>query len=228
MSARVRSKACRLFACILDLFRLGAHGLLVMCANGTFVLALLAAFCERSTAEEANSSLMSLHFGETTIVFERKTINWISGYQKRPDQLSESTIILSNNASVFFTPPFAIPACLEIGQVLLTYQTVEPILRQRLFLDYTPTATEFRGISRLMPPSGRPILDLYQFEASDLTDFWGEQITFYREPPTINVKIQLTRDAHMRVAATAGRCFFESGEATIRHLILFVRSKIKK
>lgn len=117
---------------------------------------------------------------------------------------------------------------MDIGQVVLINQTIEPIVRQRLFLDYTPTSTEFRGITQLRPPSGRPILDLYQFEASDLKDFWGEQITFYREPPTTNVKIQLTRDAHLRVPATAERCFFERGEATIRQLISVINGKIKK
>ncbi len=43
-----------------------------------------------------------------------------------------------------------------------------------------------------------------------------------------HLNIQLTRDTQMRVAATAGRCFFERGEATIRQLISFVNGKIKK
>ncbi|MGX1167937.1 hypothetical protein AB7M16_004203 [Bradyrhizobium sp. USDA 372] len=190
--------------------------------------ALLAAPIDPSSPQEPQSSLLELRFGATTIVVEKKTINWISGYQKKPDQLTESTITVPNNGSVFFTPPFEVPRCLEIGQVLLTHQTIEPTVRQPLFVDYTPMASEFRGISQLRPPSGRPILDLYQFEASDLKDFWGEQITFYREPPTINVRIQLTRDTHLRVPATAERCFFEQGEATIWQLISFVTGKIKK
>lgn len=103
----------------------------------------------------------------------------------------------------------------------------EPIVRQRLFVNYTRSETEFRDISRLMPPSGRPRLDLYQFDATDLKDYWGEQITFYRQPPMTHVKIQLTHDVQMRFAATVERCFFECGEATIRHLISFVNSKVK-
>lgn len=183
---------------------------------------------EPSPTQKAQSGLLELRFGATTIAFERGEINSISGYQKKPDQLAESTLILPNNASVFFTPPFAIPACLEIGQVILTNQTIEPVVRQRLFVDYTPTATEFPGISQLRSPSRQSAPDIYQFEASDLKDFWGEQITFYRQPPMTRLNIQLTRDVEMSVAATVERCFFEHGEATIRQLISFVTGKIKK
>lgn len=187
---------------------------------------VLAASIDPSPAQEAQSGLLELRFGATSIAFERSEINWVSGHGKPSS--SDWTLTVERNASVFFTPPFGIPACMDIGQVVLINQTIEPIVRQRLFLDYTPTSTEFRGITQLRPPSGRPILDLYQFEASDLKDFWGEQITFYREPPTTNVKIQLTRDAHLRVPATAERCFFERGEATIRQLISVINGKIKK
>ncbi|MCK1358101.1 hypothetical protein [Bradyrhizobium sp. 199] len=228
MRARATNNAYGLFASFRSQFQLATQGLFIECAKVILLVAPLSAFCEQSRAEDASRSLMSLHFGETTIVFEKKTLNWISGYQKRPDQLAESTINLRNNASVFFTPPFAIPACLEIGQVVLSYETIAPILRQPLFISYAPTATEYQGISQLKPPSGRPVLDLYQFEASDLKDFWGQQITFYREPPTTNVKIQLTRDTHLRVPATTGRCFFERGEATIRQLISSISDKIKQ
>lgn len=60
-----------------------------------------------------------------------------------------------------------------------------------------------------------------------MKDFWGEQITFYRQPPMIRVNIQLTRDVEMHVAATVERCFFEHGEAIIRQLISFVNGKVK-
>ncbi|MBB4382953.1 hypothetical protein [Bradyrhizobium sp. SBR1B] len=187
---------------------------------------VLAAPIDLSAAQEAQSGLLELRFGATTFAFERGEIGWVSGHGK-PDR-SVPTLTVARNASVFFKPPFDIPACLDIGQVVITNQTIEPIVRQRLFLGYTPAVTEYRGISQLRPPSGRPILDLYQFEASDLKDFWGEQITFYRESLATDVKIQLTRDTHLRVAATAERCFFERGEAAIRQLISFVIGKIKK
>lgn len=60
-----------------------------------------------------------------------------------------------------------------------------------------------------------------------MKDFWGEQITFYRQPPMARVNIQLTRDVEMHVAATVERCFFERGEAIIRQLISFVNGKVK-
>jgi hypothetical protein len=184
-----------------------------------------------SSAQDLPSDTIDLHFGATTVVLERNALLSVAGRGKSdlgntqkfdisPD--GPASVALPSQVLTGFSPP-----CEPITRILMQHRAVPPILRQDSFRNLRPTPIQIGGISRLEPPSGSSILELYQFDSEELRDFWGEKITFYQGAPLIHVDIQVTRDMRVALATSARQCFFERGEIFARQLRSFVISKIK-
>jgi hypothetical protein len=194
-------------------------------------LAFLTVSAPPSFAQDVLSDAIELHFGATTVVLDRNSVLGVGGLGKfnlgnaqkfdiSPD--GPVTVALPPQVLISFSPP-----CEPITEILMLHGTVPPITRQPLFSGYRPTSTKIGGVSRLEPSSGHSILELYRFDSDDLRDFWGEQITFYRSAPLIQIGIQFTRDMRVRLAISARQCFFERGETFMRQLRSFVLSTVK-
>jgi hypothetical protein len=182
-------------------------------------------------AQDLPADAVELRFGATTVVLDRNALLSVAGRGKSdlgttqkfdisPD--GPASVALPSQVLTGFSPP-----CEPITRILMQHRAVPPILRQDLFRNLRPTPIQIGGISRLEPPSGSSILELYQFDSDELRDFWGEKITFYQGPPLIHMDIQVTRDMRLALATSARQCFFERGEIFARQLRSFVISKIK-
>jgi hypothetical protein len=97
----------------------------------------------------------------------------------------------------------------------------------RCFNGLQPRKTKFEGISKLEPTSGRPTLDLYQFDSDQLRDFWGDQIGFYRSGTLVRLKLQITPDLRIELGTAAKECFFERGKIFVSQLRAFIARIIK-
>jgi hypothetical protein len=184
-----------------------------------------------SFAQDLPADAVELRFGATTVVLDRTALLSVAGRGKSdlgttqkfdisPD--GPASVALPSQVLAGFSPP-----CEPITRILMQHRTVPPILRQTTFRHLRPTSVQIPGISRLEPPSGSSILELYQFDSEELRDFWGEQITFYQGAPLIRMDIQFTRDLQVSLATSARQCFFERGEVFARQLRSFVTSQIR-
>jgi hypothetical protein len=184
-----------------------------------------------SFAQDLPADAVELRFGATTVVLDRNDLRSVAGRGKSdlgnrqkfdisPD--GPASVALPSQVLTGFSPP-----CEAITSILMQNRAVPPILRQTMFLNLRPIPIQIGGISRLEPPSGSSILELYQFDSEELRDFWGEQITFSQEAPLIHLDIQVTRDLRIVLGTSARQCFFERGEVFARQLRSFVLSKIR-
>jgi hypothetical protein len=184
-----------------------------------------------SFAQDLPADAVELRFGATTVVLDRNALLSVAGRGKSDlGSTQKFDISPDGPASVALPPQVGMgfsPPCEPITRILMQHRAVPPILRQTTFRHLRPTSIQIAGISRLEPPSGSSILELYQFDSEELRDFWGEQITFYQGAPLINMGIQFTADMRIELATLARQCFFERGEVFARQLRSFVISQIR-
>ena len=119
------------------------------------------------------------------------------------------------------------PPCETIPSILIVHGTLPRRADNPLYSGLQSRKIRFNDISKLEPASGRPLLDLYQFDSNQLQDFWGDQIDFYKSGPLIRVKIQITHDLRIDLGTSATECFFERGEVFITQLRAFIFGIIK-
>jgi hypothetical protein len=192
---------------------------------------LIALLPSVAPAQDGPPATVELRFGGTTVVMDWTLILAIGGRGKRDLLPAEAFDIDPDGPVAIELPPEVLasfsPPCDAIRQALLLHRITPAIADNPLLRGYRAASSEFRGISRLEAPSGRSVLDLYQFDADDLRDYRGEPATFYQSTVTIDLGMQLTRDLRLRLATSAKPCFFERGETFARQLRRFVASRIK-
>jgi hypothetical protein len=187
-------------------------------------------FARAAYADEARASI-ALQFGATTLVIPKSALLSVGSRGKDRLAAVESIDVAADESAFMAVPPGVLasfsPPCGEIGQVVLLHATVPPIVRQPLFRSYKPAVMDIEGVSRLVPDHGPQLLDLYQFDANDLRDFWGEKIVFYKSSRTMHVNFQFQRQLRVSVTAFNERCFFERGETLMKRLISFLIDAVK-
>jgi hypothetical protein len=184
-------------------------------------------YAEPILAQKLTEGSAALNFGATTVRLSRSEV--LSLGDVANEFSSEGNYVVKPNDSVFIRLPADISlslgkACDPISEMSLNYFSLPARKMLPLFNNLYATKTEFDQISKLDPATS---LELFEFESPELRDVWGDQITFYRSPPLINVQFQITPDVRLRVTTSAKQCFFQNGAKFVQQLRAFAFTIIR-
>jgi len=197
-----------------------------------YLLALQIMLIAPAPAAAQTAKTIELRFGTTVVTLDRALVLSVGNVSITPG-LTQTQFTVSSDGSVAIKVPTELlnsfsPPCEPVVDAVLESATVPSIKRQSLFAGLQTTEKLTGNISRLQFPSKRTVLNLYEYDAPDLKDFWGEQIAFFQTGRLVRVDVQVTRELRLVFSTSARECFFDRSEVFVRNLRSFILSKIKE
>lgn len=172
-----------------------------------------------------------LRFNYTTIALERSAIHGQPyPYRLSKEQWANATdykMMSGQKVWLFNMPVPKESSCRELG-LMLEYSNM-PKRPPNDANRFTVVPTEYPKITELTPPDRKGLqLKLYQLEADDLRDFWGDKIRFsLLSHYQVMMDFQILPDVVAKIFAPSDGCFFRDGVALTRHVNAFVLSRMK-
>lgn len=204
--------------------------------RSTLAVVFLAAFLAVLTTEAGAgarkvSNQIEVAFGATKVAIDESLVETLVGDQKE-DIKSSRDINLPKGAILTLRPPMSVsegysPPCKPIAAIHLIREHRMPLSENHLLKNSTLKPTAFEGIEKVIFEAGQS-LDLYQFRSAELTDFYGERISFYRGADRITIELQVSAEFHVTLIAPLDDCFFEQGEGMAKRLRKFAFTSIIK
>ena len=189
-------------------------------------------FITLSPAAAQDTEMVELRFGRTVVTLDRAIVLSVGNISITP-QLRQTQFALSSDESATIKLPAQLldsfsPPCEPIVNAVLQRQTIASIRHQPLFVGLRRTDKLKGNISHLQLPTKETFSDLYEYDSTDLKDFWGEQIAISKTARLVRVDVQVTRELRLVFSTSARECFFDRSEVFVRNLRSFILSKIKE
>lgn len=196
-----------------------------------FLATLLAALMTADANAQKVSNQIEVAFGTTKVAIDKSLVETLVGDPKE-DIKNSRDINLPKGAILTLRPPISVsegysPPCRPIAAIHLIREHRMPLSENHLLKNSTLKPTAFEGIEKVIFEA-RQSLDLYQFRSAELTDFYGERISFYRGADRITIELQVSAEFHVTLIAPLDDCFFEQGEGMAKRLRKFAFTSVIK